>query len=107
MAGLTVRYTNSYYASTTQPVPAIPTASYVDGRKIPASTTIDLQLGYKVAASQAERGWRKWVNGTEWRLGILNLLDREPPFYTDSTGFYSRYDDPRQQFVYLQVKKAL
>ncbi len=107
MAGLTVRYTNSYYASTTQPVPAIPTASYVDGRKIPASTTVDLQLGYRVAASQAERGWRKWASGTEWRLGILNVLDREPPFYSDSTGFYSRYDDPRQQFVYLQVKKAL
>jgi len=108
LAGLTARYTNPYYASTTEPTPALPTASGIDGRKIPASTIFDVQLGYKVpAGAQGGRGWRRWLGATEWRLGILNVLDREPPMYSDGTGFYSRYEDPRQRFIYGQVKKSL
>ncbi|MBL9203811.1 MAG: TonB-dependent receptor plug domain-containing protein [Opitutaceae bacterium] len=108
MAGVTANYINSYYGSTTQPTPALPTATGIDGRKIPHSLLFDLQIGYKFPAG-ALRGnrWKEVFNATEFRLGVLNVLDRDPPLFTDSTGLYSRYNDPRQRFVYLQVKKTL
>jgi len=108
LAGLTARYNNSFFASTTAITPANPNASGLDGYKIPPSTVFDVQLGYKIpAGSLAESGWKRWFGATEWRLGVLNVLDHEPPMYSDGTGYYSRYEDPRQRFVYVQIKKSL
>ena len=108
LASMTMKYTNSYYASTTAVTPAIPTATGFDGYKIPRSTIFDAQVGMKIpAGSRGTRGWQSWFNASEIRLGASNVLDTDPPFYTDSTGFYSRYDDPRQRFVYVQIKKSL
>jgi outer membrane receptor protein involved in Fe transport len=105
---VTMKYTNSYYTSTTKVVPAFPTATGWDGHKIPHSTTYDLQLGYKIpAGSFGASRWKRWLDTSEFRLGISNVLDTDPPFSSDSTGFYSRYDDPRQRYVYLQIKKNL
>ncbi len=107
-ASVTMKYTNSYYASTTAVTPALPTASGLDGSKIPHSTLFDVQIGYKFPeGAMGAKGWKRWLNASEFRLGAINALDTEPPFYTDNTGFYSRYDDPRQRFIYLQVKKSL
>jgi iron complex outermembrane recepter protein len=107
-AGLTASYINSYYSNTTQPTPAFPTATGIDGRKIKQSLIFDVQFGYSFpAGSLGDSGWKNWFNATEFSLGVLNVLDRKPPMFTDNTGFYSRYNDPRQQFVYLQAKKSL
>lgn len=108
LAGVTVRYTNPYSTSTTAPTPAYPTASGVDGSKIPSSTLFDVQLGYSIpAGARSATGWQRWLAGTEYKVGVLNVFDRDPPFYTDNYGFYSRYDDPRQRFAYVQIKKSL
>jgi len=104
-ASATARYTNSYYASTTAVKPAFPTATGIDGRKIPHSTIFDAQVGFRIPAGA--QGWKRWLDASEFRLGASNVLDTEPPFFSDNTGFYSRYNDPRQRFVYLQVKKSL
>lgn len=107
-ASVTMKYTNSYFASTTAVTPALPTATGLDGYKIPHSTIFDAQIGYKFpAGSMGAKGWRSWLNASEIRVGAINALDTDPPFFTDSTGFYSRYDDPRMRFVYLQIKKTL
>jgi hypothetical protein len=38
---------------------------------------------------------------------VLNVFDREPPLVSDGTSFYSRYADPRQRYLYMQMKKSL
>jgi hypothetical protein len=38
---------------------------------------------------------------------VRNVLNKEPAFRTDVYSFYSRYEDPRQRYVTLQVKKSL
>jgi iron complex outermembrane recepter protein len=107
-SGITASYINSYYGSTTQRTPAVPTATGVDGRKIKHSLLFDVRASYKIpAGSLGDTGWLRYFNSTQFSVGALNVLDREPPMFTDSTGFYSRYNDPRQRFVYLEVKKSL
>jgi hypothetical protein len=46
-----------------------------------------------------------WTMGTQWTLNLQNVLNRLPPW--NSTGFYSRFSDPRMRYVQLSVKKAL
>jgi hypothetical protein len=53
------------------------------------------------------RDWRTWVGGTKWTLGVLNVLNDTPAFTTDGYAFYNRSDDPRQRYVYVQIKKSL
>ncbi len=106
LVGVTGNYINSYFASTTAPSPSLPTASGVDGPKIKHQLTFDLQLGYEIPqGTLAGRGWLSIFDGTDLRFGVLNVLDTMPPMYTDTSGFYSRYADPRQRYPYLSVKK--
>jgi len=107
-AGLTARYVDDYSADSTVPSPAFPTATGFDGERIPSATLFDLQISYKFAYRQSSgRGVQDWVGGTQWTLGIENVLNKEPEFRTDRFGFYSRYENPRQRYVYLQIKKSL
>lgn len=103
-AGLTARYIHSYFTDQTAPSPQFPTGTGVDGPHIGSELVWDLQVGYSVPHAMAT-GWRRFVSGTQWTLGALNLLDRLPPWH--SNGYYSRFSDPRMRYVYLQVKKSL
>ncbi len=105
-AGLTARFIDDYAADTTLPSPAIPTATGYDGARIPSATLFDLQVSYRIPLGR-RTGWQGWFNGTQWTLGCENILNREPAYRTDRYGFYSRYENPRQRYVYLQVKKSL
>jgi len=65
--------------------------------------TFDAQLSYDVQNSRWE-----WLNNTKFTVGVLNMLDEDPPF-SDSSNDNGSYDtsigDPRGRFVYLQVTK--
>lgn len=108
----TGRYVGHYSTSFTNPSPSFPNAVPIDGGRIPAYLHWDLQLGYDFPASSGQQGWRGWFAGTKWTLGILNVLN-EKPAYSTGTGvisgasFYNQYDDPRQRFVYLSIRKSL
>lgn len=104
-AGVTARYTDSYVTETTAPSTQFPTASGIDGAEIAAELVWDLQVGYRVPYRNQARGWRTMINGTDWTVGALNVFNKMPPWF--STGFYSRFSDPRMRYVYLQVKKSL
>jgi iron complex outermembrane receptor protein len=104
-AGVTARYTDSYVTETTAASEQFPTASGIDGAEIAAELVWDLQVGYRIPYSNQSRGWRTLVNGTDWTIGALNVFNKMPPWF--STGFYSRFSDPRMRYVYLQVKKSL
>jgi outer membrane receptor protein involved in Fe transport len=107
-AGVTARYTASYVADSTTPSVVFPTATGFDGDRLPSSTTWDLQIMRSFpAVSRADRAWKNWLGGTQWTLGIQNVLNKEPAYRTDRFGFYSRYEDPRQRYVSLQIKKSL
>ncbi|WP_438480340.1 TonB-dependent receptor [Oleiharenicola lentus] len=105
-AGVTATYINSYYTTTTRPSPSSPTANQFDGGKIASATLWDVQAGYKFPVNYG-RGLRGILDSTQWTVGARNVLNKEPSFRSDSYGYYSRYEDPRQRYVYVQVKKSL
>jgi len=104
-AGVSARYTHSFKTGTTIASTQFPTGTGVDGDRINSDLVWDLQLGYKIPYSNVERGWRGWVTGTQWTLNVQNVFDRLPPW--NSSGFYSRYSDPRMRYVSVQVRKNL
>lgn len=106
--GLTATYINSYTANTTTPSSAFPTGNGLDGDRIASATLWDLQLTYQIPAGRGiDRGWQSWFNDTRWTLGVRNVLNKEPAFRTDVYSYYSRYEDPRQRYITLSVKKSL
>lgn len=109
-ATLTARYTDHYSTNTTAPSQAFPAAFNWDGGRIPAFMRYDGQFSYEVPFATrlaGERWWKRAMVGTKWTLGVINLLNDQPSLVTNGTSFYNTYDDPRQRFVYLQVKKSL
>lgn len=106
-AGIMANYTDKYKNSTTSASALFPAASGVDGEYIPSMVTFNVLLGHSIPYKADARGWRNWVSGTKLTLGCLNVFDREPPMVSDGTSFYSRYADPRQRYVYLQIKKSM
>jgi outer membrane receptor protein involved in Fe transport len=105
--GTQANYTDKFKNGTTAASALFPTATGVDGAYIPSSVTFNLNLGYNIPFKADSGGWRNWVTGTRWTLGVLNVFDREPPLVSDGTSFYSRYADPRQRYLYMQMKKSL
>lgn len=104
---ITGRYVGHFSGPTTDRSPSYPGAFALDGGRIPAYLHWDLQVSYEVPYRGPGAGdWRNWLAGTKWTLGALNVLNDKPAFITDSYGFYSRNDDPRQRYVYLQIKKS-
>lgn len=113
-ATVTGRYTGKYYSAFTSPSPSYPAATALDGDHIPSFVRWDLQLSYEIPAGAVGNKWRDLVSATKWTLGVNNVLNDEPAFITglngvmgNGTGFYNTYDDPRQRFIYLQVRKGL
>jgi iron complex outermembrane recepter protein len=104
-AGVSMRYIDSYVTETTAPSPQFPNASGLDGAKIGSDITWDLQFGYRIAYNNQAQGIKRVLAGTNWTVGAINVLNRMPPWF--SSGFYSRYSDPRMRYVYLEVKKSL
>lgn len=106
-ASWTGRYTGEYETSSTYPTEASPSKTGYDGDSINPSFEMDLQFSYRIpyrsfSTSRVER----WLGGTQWTVGCLNVLDREPPYITTYLGWYSLFSDPRGRFAYMQVKKA-
>ncbi len=104
-AGVSARYTHTYKTGATVASTQFPTGTGVDGERINSDLVWDLQLGYKIAYGTGDRGWRRWFSGTQWTLNAQNIFNRLPPW--NSTGFYSRYADPRMRYLSLQVRKNL
>ncbi len=99
LASLTGRYIDSYVGRTN--------ALGLDGDEISSSFEMDLQLAYSVPSSGATSGAADWLGGTKFTLSVLNLFDRTPPLRTERTNqWYSLFNDPRQRYVTLGVKKA-
>ncbi|HEY1107596.1 MAG TPA: TonB-dependent receptor plug domain-containing protein, partial [Opitutaceae bacterium] len=102
-ASLSASYTPRYRTESTKPTPALPGASGIDGETIGSSTRWDLQIGHEIQPHR-EPGLRRWLSGSTWTLGVRNLLDTTPPYRSDGTSFYSRFEDPRMRFVYVRTQ---
>jgi iron complex outermembrane recepter protein len=104
---VTGRYVGHYSSATTVPTAGFPTGTGFDGGRIPAYLHWDTQFTYELPYKTGEHGWRSWVSGTRWTLGLLNVLNEKPSFVSDiNSGFYNRQIDPRQRFIYVQAKKS-
>jgi iron complex outermembrane receptor protein len=101
-ASLGMTYTPPYRTETTTPTAALPAATGLDGDFIGSSTRWDFQTGYSVRGRR--EGIQRWFSDTTWTLGVRNVFDAEPPYRSDGTSFYSRFDDPRMRFLYLRVQ---
>jgi iron complex outermembrane recepter protein len=75
-----------------------------NGRRVASQTLIDLQLALDLGDTIGEHA--PWTD-VDIRLGVLNLLDTEPPFA--EVGWLNGYDlsqgDLRQRFAYLKLTK--
>jgi outer membrane receptor protein involved in Fe transport len=106
-ATVTGRYVGHRSTATNDPTSSFPGAYPLDGGRLPAYLHWDLQASYEVAyRSGGLSDWRTWVGGTKWTVGALNILNDKPAFVTDGAGFYNTADDPRQRYVYVQIKKS-
>lgn len=99
-ASVGTTYTPRYRTESTAPTAALPGATGLDGEFIGSSTRWDVQAGFAVeSARRRESRWRDWLMDATWTVGVRNVFDREPPYRSDGTSFYSRFDDPRMRFV--------
>lgn len=103
-ATVTGRYVGHRSTPTTDPSPSYPGAYPIDGGRLPAFLRTDLQVSYEQPYAPDSKNW---FQGTKWTLGVLNVANTKPTFVTNGTGFYNAVDDPRQRFVYVQIKKSL
>ncbi|MBA4136972.1 MAG: hypothetical protein C0518_06620 [Opitutus sp.] len=107
VTGVTATYISSYSSPTTTPTPAFPTANSLDGARIASATLWDAQVTYHIPTGRGVSGWRSWFDDTKWTLSVRNVLNKEPSFRTDVYSPYSRFEDPRQRYITLSVKKSL
>ena len=54
-------------------------------RKVGSWTTVDLNVGYQVDGSEG------WLAGTRCNVGVINLLDRSPPFVNQFDPFSGNF----------------
>lgn len=100
---VTGRYVGHYSSSSTSVSSAFPFATGYDGGRMPAFMRWDVQASYSFRSATAS----PWTNGLKITVGALNVLNDEPTFVSDGAAFYDRQDDPRQRFIYLQIRKSL
>ena len=52
-------------------------------------------------------GWRAWLNGTTFTVGMQNVFDSDPPFAGGAfgNGYDASLADVKGRFCYLQLKK--
>jgi hypothetical protein len=107
-ANLTGRYVDSYVGRTNNPTAEVPSRLGLDGDKIPSSFEVDLQIGYSFPYKTDPSGTNRWLDGCQITLAILNIADRAPPLRTERINqWYSLFNDPRQRYVTLSIKKPL
>ena len=105
---LTGRYTGWRQTFTTTPSASFPSASGLDGDRIPSSLIWDLQVGYELPYGAASSsGLGSWLAGSRLTLGAINLFNEKPAFVSDGFAFYNSVEDPRQRVVYMQLRKSL
>ena len=115
--GVAVNYIDSYddAASATNEI-----------HKIGSWTTVDLRASYefnftpedlpnyskdKSGKSVKETvpgtltGWKKWLNGTKFTVGCLNVGDVDPPFANIEEGYDTSTADPTGRFYYASIHK--
>jgi iron complex outermembrane receptor protein len=104
---VTGRYIDSYVGRTNNPTPEVTARLGLDGDEIPSSFEVDLQIGYRIPYRNDASGWESWLSGTQFTLSILNVADRQPPLRTErSNQWYSLFNDPRQRYISLAIKKS-
>ena len=104
---MTSRYTGTRSTATTAPSASYPSATGIDGDRLPSVLRWDLQASYEIPYQITKfRAWKSWFAGTKWTVGVLNFLDAKPSFVTDGYSFYNAVDDPRQRYVYVEIKKS-
>ncbi len=105
LIGWNFRYLDSYTLTNATAVANQGTA------KVPSQHYHDVFIRYKVKARDSGLLSRGLLGDTEWRLGVLNVFDTQPPLDLINTLnqiFYSRYGgDPRGSVYQLSVSKAL
>jgi iron complex outermembrane receptor protein len=113
--GLTARYVSHYKDHyNTGAYSTLPTLSAIDGDWVASSTEFDLQLSYSPAGeilreggkTKAQNRSRTWFADTKFTLGVQNLADRRPSYTSSNPSFYSFFNDPRQRYTYLEIKKT-
>lgn len=104
-AGLTARYTGHYKNTFNVGAGGVNLGpdQAVDGDFIDSQLEFDAQFSYRFSAR--ETGWRGFLARTNVLLGVRNLADRRPPYTSVGGAYYSFFNDPRQRFVYLEVKR--
>jgi hypothetical protein len=50
-------------------------------------------------------GWKKWLNGTKFTVGCLNVGDVDPPFANIEEGYDTSTADPTGRFYYASIHK--
>ncbi|OAM89214.1 TonB-dependent receptor [Termitidicoccus mucosus] len=104
---VTARYTHTYRTNTNTPSANFPNAAGYDGSHIASILNWDYQISYSVPYQRTRLSRSDtWFAGTTWTVGMLNIFNRKPAFVTDGSSYYNGYDDPRQRFLYVQVKKS-
>jgi hypothetical protein len=94
-----------------------PSFSYIESYRdsqnvsVDSSLTTNLQMVYNFPAEYSSGvRWQNLLQGTQWTVGVNNLMDEEPPYVFNPGGqnfrsYYSTFDDPRGRYVYMKVKK--
>ena len=98
------------------------------GRHVGSFTTVDLQASYefnftpddlpsyskdkggsgksaKATMPGTLTGWKKWLNGTKFTVGCLNVGDVEPPFANVEEGYDTQTSDATGRFIYASIRK--
>lgn len=98
-------YFSSFETFSNQPTPQYPFRTGIDGGEIPSRVDHDLQIRYRAVQAVGAPGG--FMSGADLTFGVKNVFDRKPEYLTDSSKlWYSYFADPRQRFVYLQLKKS-
>ncbi len=108
-ANWSARYTDSFRGDTTTPNAYDALLgifrSGLDGAAIPSRIEHDVQVRYRMGQAGGALG--DFLNGAEWMLGANNVFDKAPELITSAgSQWHSFYADPRQRFVYFQLKKS-
>jgi iron complex outermembrane receptor protein len=93
-----LRYVSDYDDVTTANIP--------NGRTIPSTTFVDVQLSLDLGAGF--RAHAPWLGGTVVRVGAINLFDKGPHFAEvgSTFGYDTSQADARQRLAYMYVTKS-
>ncbi len=89
---LFVNYVNPYYQPTA-------TAPFTGLYRVPAYTTVDLNLGYDLPA------FNPWASGTQVYVTANDLFNTAPPAYNIAAGYDASDASPIDRIVMFGVRK--